>query len=79
MLLDMYLFFCLPLPSPARASSRAAPRVRGGSGRQSAPGSRKASRQTEDAGGQAGKGTRGKRRAARPVLRVIDGGRHGVP
>ncbi|MCY1023243.1 hypothetical protein [Pyxidicoccus sp. MSG2] len=78
MLLDMYLFFCLPLPSPTRATSKASPRARGGAGRQSSPGNRKPSRQGDE-GGQGGKGTRGKRRVARPVLRVIDGGRAGVP
>lgn len=79
MLLDMYLFFCLPLPSPARASRKEAPRPRGGSGRQTSPGNRKPSRQGDDAAGQAGKGTRGKRRTARRVLRVLEGGRAGIP
>ncbi|WP_163996556.1 hypothetical protein [Pyxidicoccus caerfyrddinensis] len=79
MLLDMYLFFCLPLPSLTRAAGKASPRARGGAGRQASPGTRKPSRKGEDDGGQAGKGTRGKRRVARRVLRVIDGGRAGVP
>ncbi len=79
MLLDMYLFFCLPFPTPVRAAPRASPRPRGGSGRRAASNNRAPSRQGEGGGGQAGKGTGGKRRSARPVLKVIEGGRAGVP
>jgi hypothetical protein len=98
MLLDMYLFFCLPFPRPARSASSAAqktrrrtppatrvPVLRGpkadgskrGTGRRAAAsGSRRPSR---PAPGAVRPGPRGKGRAAPPPLRVIDGGRAGVP
>ncbi|MFP2903518.1 hypothetical protein ACLESD_00270 [Pyxidicoccus sp. 3LFB2] len=79
MLLDMYLFFCLPFPSPVRAAPKVARAPRGGSGRRAAASGRTPSRQGEGRSGQAGKGTGGKRRTARPVLKVIEGGRAGVP
>ncbi len=72
MLLDMYLFFCLPFPQLEKPAPKASPRPRGGSGRRTSSSPRAAARRE----GQEGKAARGKRR---PSLRVIDGGRAGVP
>jgi len=79
MLLDMYLFFCLPFPSPVRAEPKAPRAARGSSGRRASPSVRTSSRRGDEPGGQAGKGTRGKRRTAQPVPRMIDGGDAGIP
>lgn len=100
MLLDMYLFFCLPFPQLARPVAAASRKTRAGSGRRApadtgAPSRRRAkvdgkagfgqraasgSRAPARRGaGKGGKGTEGKRRSAPPPLRVIEGGRAGIP
>lgn len=74
MLLDMYLFFCLPFPRPKRRTLGGKP-VAGGS---RAP-SRSAAKSSRPArGATAGKAKSAPRRQAKPSLRVVEGGRSGL-
>ncbi len=71
MLLDMYLFFCLPLPSPKRrAASGDVGTRKGAKGRAGA-----GSRQGTKAGKQRASTRRTGSTRGRGALRVIEGGR----
>jgi|GEM_PF-5009710 len=76
MLLDMYLYFCLPLTRPIQQGpkAKAAPRRRRASGRAVAP----PRRGVKPVAAKTDKPSTGARRPAKRSLRVLDGGRAGL-
>ncbi|NTX08989.1 hypothetical protein HUA74_37185 [Myxococcus sp. CA051A] len=78
MLLDMYLFFCLPFPAPRTPKAKPAPRRGRASGRGSTTSRTPPRRVVKAASGKADKPSTGARRTSKPALRVLDGGRAGV-
>ncbi|MCP3162052.1 hypothetical protein [Myxococcus qinghaiensis] len=80
MLLDMYLYFCLPLTRPIQQGpkAKAAPRRRRPSVRAVAPSRPAPRRGVKAVAAKTDKPSTGARRPAKRSLRVLDGGRAGL-